>query len=206
MKPYWEENGISIYHGDCLDIAPELTADCMVTDPPYGMKYQSGWKKSSRVAGDQTTTARDKALGLWGDKPAFVFGRWSVPRPAGTRMLLIWNKGDWPGMGDLKSPWGPSTEEIYVIGRGFIGKRSGQIIHDPKRPNGNSFHPTEKPQGLMRKLIESCPPHWVIIDPFMGSGSTLVACRDLGRKCIGIEMEAKYCDIAIKRLEWKGAA
>jgi DNA modification methylase len=200
VKPYFTDGAVTIYHGDCREILPQLTYDCIVTDPPYGMAYQSGWKESSAVANDETPAVRDEVLALRGDKPALVFGRWSVARPLGARELLIWDKGDWPGMGDLSLPWGPSTEEIYVLGAGFVGKRRGQILRDPKRPSGDSAnHPTEKPIGLMEMLVRACPPG-VILDPFMGSGSTLVAAKNLGRRAIGIELEEKYCRVAVNRL------
>lgn len=103
-------------------------------------------------------------------------------------------------MGDLSLPWGPSTEEIYVLGDGFVGKRRGQIIRDPKRPSGaKAKHPNEKPIGLMEILIRACPPG-VIVDPFMGSGTTLVAAKNLGRRAIGIELSERYCEIAVRRL------
>ncbi len=197
--PYYDHGGITIYHGDCLEILPHLSADWLVSDPPYGMAYQSGWRESSSVANDNSTDTRDRMLGIWGDRPGLVFGRWSAPRPSATRMLLIWDKGNWPGMGDLALPWGPSTEEIYVLGGGFSGKRSGQILRDPKRPTGAAFHPTEKPVGLMEQLIGACP-SGTVVDPFMGSGSTLVAAKGLGRRAVGIELVEKYCEIAVKRL------
>lgn len=200
-SPYYNRDGITIYHGDCRPLlaAGIIDADVLVSDPPYGMAYQSGWNEASAVANDDTPDARDTVLALWSPRPALVFGRWSVPRPAATRMLLIWDKGDWPGMGDLKLPWGPSTEEIYVIGDGWRGKRGGQILRNPARPNAQSVHPTEKPVGLMEKLIAACPPG-IILDPFMGSGTTLVAARNLGRRAVGCEIEQRYCEVAIKRL------
>lgn len=196
MKPYYEQDGITIYHGDCRDITPQ--ADVMVTDPPYGMGYQSGWKDSSNVSGDDDTTIRDEVLSRWQDRPALVFGRWSCPRPLKVKIVLYWDKGDWPGMGDLTLPWGPSTEEIYVLGAGFVGKRRGQILSVPRRIT-SGHHPTEKPVELMKELLWSCP-EGVILDPFMGSGSTLVAAKELGRRAIGIEIEKKYCEIAVVRL------
>lgn len=200
MRPYYDDAGIAIYHGDCREILPHIQADVLVTDPPYGMAYQSGWKESSKIANDDSTEHRDWVLDHWGTRPAFVFGRWSVPRPAGARERLIWDKGDWPGMGDLSLPWGPSTEDVYVLGEGFVGKRRGQILRDPKRPSGDrALHPNEKPIGLMEMLIGACPPG-VIVDPFCGSGSTLVAAKNLGRRAIGIELEERYCEIAARRL------
>lgn len=201
MRPYHEDPcGIVIYHGDCREILPHIAADVLVTDPPYGMAYQSGWKASSSIANDDTTEHRDWVIEKWGGRPALVFGKWSVCRPVGTRELLIWDKGDWPGMGDLSLPWGPSTEEIYVLGEGFVGKRRGQILRDPKRPSGEkALHPNEKPIGLMELLVRACPPG-VIVDPFAGSGPTLVASKNLGRRAVGIELEERYCEIAARRL------
>jgi DNA modification methylase len=199
VRPYYEHGGITIYHGDCREISEAwLAADVLVTDPPYGMAYKSGYLARG-IANDSDTSARDDALRLWGEKrPALVFGRWDCPHPPGARIALTWDKGDWPGMGDLKLPWGPSTEEIYVLGEGFVGRRSGSVIR-VDRLTGNTIHPNEKPLALLARLIERCP-DGVIADPFMGSGSTLVAVKGLGRRAIGIEIEEKYCEIAAKRL------
>lgn len=197
LKPYYEEAGIVIYHGNAAEIIPSLQADVMVTDPPYGMAYSSGWQARA-IANDHDTSMRDAVLAHWGDRPALVFGRWDCPHPAQAKIMLTWDKGDWPGMGDLAMPWGPSTEEIYVLGNGFIGKRGGSIVRFD-RLTGNIIHPNEKPLGLIKKLLEKCPPG-TILDPFMGSGTTLRAAKDLGRKAIGIEIEEKYCEIAVNRL------
>jgi DNA modification methylase len=116
-------------------------------------------------------------------------------------MVLTWDKGDWPGMGDLTLPWGPSTEEIYVLGSGFTGKRGGSIVRDPSRPTGTTaLHPSEKPIGLMELLLRRCP-LGTVLDPFAGSGTTLVAAKNLGRRAIGIEIEERYCEIAACRLD-----
>lgn len=198
MEPYYRDNHLTIYHGDCRELLGQITADVLVTDPPYGMAYASGWSGAT-IAGDQDTTARDGILSRWAPKPALVFGRWSCPRPLRTRHVLIWDKGDWPGMGDLKLPWGPSYEEVYVIGNGWQGQRRGSILRDPRRPSGETaHHPTEKPTGIMAMLLQSCP-DGVVLDPFMGSGSTLRAAKDLGRHAIGIELEERYCEVAAKR-------
>ena len=99
-------------------------------------------------------------------------------------------------------PWGPAHEEVYVLGEGWSGKRRPNVYHaktygasSADRPD----HPTPKPVGLMESLIAYCPPG-VIADPFAGSGSTLVAARNLGRRAIGIEIEERYCEIAAGRM------
>ena len=136
-----------------------------------------------------------------GNRPALIFGTWRAERPRDARTLLIWDKG-LVGMGALDLPWGPSHEEIYVLGTGFVGKRGKSVIHiqglssnDPARFG----HPTPKPVPLMETLIAHCPPG-CIADPFAGSGSTLVAAKLLGRKAVGVELEEKYCEIAARRL------
>lgn len=197
MKPYYQDSAVTIYHGDCRQIRAWLEADVILTDPPYGMSYKSGWSGQS-IANDEDTTARDEALRLWGEKPALVFGRWNCHHPTGTKITLTWDKGDWPGMGDLAMPWGPSTEEIYVLGSGFIGKRSGTIVR-ADRITGSMAHPNEKPLAVLYRLLEKCPAG-TIADPFMGIGSTLRAAKDLGRKAIGIEIEERYCEIAARRM------
>lgn len=202
MKPYFQNDLITLYHGDCLEITEWLSADVLVTDPPYGMSYDSNrvkGRESQSIKNDASIEARDKALAFWGTKPALVFGTWRVERPKNTRNLLIWSKGDDPGMGDLSMPWGLSHEEIYVLGTGFVGKRESSVIKANKPPVSNRpDHPTPKPVGLMEKLIEKT--QGTIADPFAGSGATLVAARNLGRKAIGIELEEKYCELIANRL------
>jgi DNA modification methylase len=106
-------------------------------------------------------------------------------------------------MGDLTVPWKPSDQEIYVLGHGFVGRRDTNVLRvapvQATARNGR-VHPHEKPVGLMRLLIAKCPPDALIIDPFMGSGSTLVAAKELGRRAVGIEIDADYCSVAIARL------
>jgi len=199
MTLYYQDEYVTLYHGDCLEVDAWLVADVLVTDPPYGIAYKSGWTKRKEIANDQSVDIRDKALAIWGQGPALVFGTWRVQRPANIKNLLVWSKGDDPGMGDLSLPWGNSHEEIYVLGKGFIGQRGSSVIKANKPPVANRpDHPTPKPVGLMENLIEKTV--GVIADPFAGSGSTLLAARNLGRHAIGVELEEKYCELIAKRL------
>ena len=204
-KPYYQDDLVTLYHGDCLEITDWLAADVMVTDPPYGIKYSSGQRfaspKSSLIFSDDSLDVRDTVISMWSG-PALVFGTWKRTRPLGISALLIWDKGACPGMGDLTIPWGLSFEEIYVIGRGFMGPRGPGVLRvtGKKGAEVTKFnHPTPKPVDLMAQLIRKCPPG-VIADPFVGSGTTLVAAKGLGRRAIGIEIEERYCEIAAKRL------
>jgi DNA modification methylase len=195
--------------GDCRDILPTLSGvGALVMDPPYGMAYKSGyatdalWAAGKTIAGDESTEARDAALAWAGDLPTLCFGTWRIARPAATKMVLIWDKGGALGMGDLSIPWKPDHEEIYVLGKGFIGSRdSGSVIRHPpvqSMAKNGRLHPTEKPVGLMKKLIAKVP--GTILDPFMGSGSTGVAALLEGREFIGIEREEVFFEIACRRL------
>lgn len=226
MTSYYEDDLVTLYHGDCLsdEILPLwLAADVLVTDPPYGIGYRaarsSGRNKDDRrersralaaegkqrIAADRDVAARDAVLERWPpDSPGLVFGHWRAPRPSNVRQRLLWVKSD-PGTGLSGHPWVTKDEEIYVIGRTqtqFLGPaRSGVYV----TPEGRSAyvkkigHPTPKPVGLMEALLTKCPPG-TIADPFAGSGSTLVAAKQLGRRAIGVELEERYCEIAARRL------
>ena len=209
MEPYYADDSVTLYHGDCREVTAWLKADVLVTDPPYGMALRSGRGGAfgdSTIANDADTTVRDVALDLWGNRPALVFGRWSVERPSATRMVLTWEKGEHVGMGDLSLPWKPNTEEIYVLGAGFVGHRGGSVLKCNaiagtvgQAGKGTRHHPTEKPTALMGALIRKCPPG-VIADPFAGSGATLLAARTEGRRAIGVEEREDYCEVIAKRL------
>jgi hypothetical protein len=209
--PYYQDEAVCIYHGDCCEVLDAwVSADVLVSDPPYGIRYASG--KTGHyggtalpgIVGDDDVTLRDTVLDAWGDRPAVVFGSWRRPRPAACRVVLTWDKGDHVGMGDLSLPWKPNTEEIYILGSGFTGHRGGSVLRFNAAVTWNStthgrVHPHQKPVALMIDLLRKCPTG-VVVDPFMGSGTTLVAAKRLGRKAIGIELERTYCDLAIERL------
>lgn len=209
MTPYYADDLVELYLGDWRDVPAVLHADVAVTDPPYGMALRSGrggYFDDSTIAGDDDTAERDEFLARWADRPGLVFGRWSVRRPPRTRMVLTWDKGEHVGMGDLSLPWKPNTEEVYVLGSGFTGHRGTSVLRHlaiagtvGQGAKGTRLHPTEKPVGLMRELIAKCPPG-VIVDPFAGSGTTLRAAKDLGRRAIGVEKVERYCQAAASRL------
>lgn len=203
--PYYQDDAVTLFHGDCLEGEEWLQADTLVTDPPYGIDYQSGARRVSMarsIVGDKDTSLRDEVLARWGDKPALVFGTWRIPRPAGTHTRLIWDTKGALGMGNLSVPWKPSDQEIYVIGSGFVGRRTSNVLSfapvQAMASNGR-LHPHEKPVPLMAELIRKCPPG-VIADTSIGSGSTLVAAKQEGRVAIGFEIDEAYCEIAAKRL------
>ena len=211
MTPYYADEWVNLYHGDCLEVAAWLEADVLVTDPPYGMAFDSGHvpgRTPRPIAGDDTTATRDAAREAWGDtRPWLMFGTWRQPRPRGTQQVLVWDKTDGvgPGMGDLGAAFGTSHEEIYLGGawrkqsarRGSV-LRTSYAMGNPSGLVARMGHPTPKPVDLMSVLLQSSS--GTIADPFAGSGSTLVAAKALGRKAIGVELEERYCEIAARRL------
>jgi DNA modification methylase len=212
MNPYFERDGIAIYHGDCREILPTLTepVDLVLTDPPYGISYATNYTVggvgaswlNTVIENDTSTSARDWVV-EWADAtPMLVFGTWKQPPPLGTRGVLVWDKGPAFGMGDLSLPWKPSFELIYVIGQGFSGHRDEGVLKGFTNVSWESkgrCHPNEKPVSLLRYLISKTNAE-TIYDPFGGSGTTMRACMDLGRRGVMIEIEERYCEIAANRL------
>jgi hypothetical protein len=202
---FYSDDLVTLLHGDCLQLDYWLDADLLITDPPYGIGFSGRGKVYTHdaIEGDLDTDARDQVLHLWGNRPALVFGHWQQPHPAGTREVLIWDKGANPGLGNTDLPWGRSTEEIYVLGKGYHGRRGTNVMRQRTYPNVGTMrpdHPTPKPVALIEALILRCPPG-VIADPFAGSGATLIAAKALGRHSIGVEIDERYCEIAAQRLQ-----
>lgn len=199
--PYYQDDLVTLYHGDCLEVDDWLKADVLVSDPPYGMDYQSNWGDHDHIAGDADARLREAVLRMWGqEKGALIFGTWRVEKPRGVRQLIVWDKGESPGMGDLSLPWGPSHEDIYALGKtGFKGPRGPSVIRAKTVPvNNRPNHPTPKPIGLMEVLISKTV--GVVGDPFAGSGATLIAARNLGRRAVGVEVKERYCEEVAKQL------
>jgi site-specific DNA-methyltransferase (adenine-specific) len=212
--PYWSDDLVTLYHGDCRDILPNLDpADLVLTDPPYGVTYVSNMavgRGTIPITNDGTRLAlalQRQVIPLLRARHVLWFTRWDawpdVWMELGgwfpLRGLLIWDKGT-PGMGDLNH-WGPSYELIASAGSGkTVGSRDQSILRYPPVPSANRNHPTEKPPSLLEYLIAKIGPA-TVLDPFAGSGSTLIAARNLGRKVIGIEIEERYCEIAARRLD-----
>ncbi|UOR02040.1 site-specific DNA-methyltransferase [Leucobacter allii] len=203
---------MTLYHGNSRDLDEWRSAEVLVSDVPYGIDYRSNSRRvtlARSIEGDKDTVARDTAIKLFREShqlgteaPALIFGTWRIPRPEGTRQVLVWDTKGALGMGAMDLPWKPAHQEIYVLGKGFVGHRSSDVITAaPVQSMGKNgrVHPHQKPVALMEALIEKCPPG-VIADPFAGSGSTLIAARNLGRKIIGVELEERYCEVIANRL------
>lgn len=222
----YQTDRVTLYAGDCADLVGTLpTVDLIATDPPYGVKWDSGRNggRFGPLLGDDGTLDVPGLLGnltrahLRNRRHVYVFGyrpdQLTEPMQLGGTAELVWDKCS-TGPGDLTQPWGPSHERITFgvradrpSHRAEGGKlaarlRAGSILRH-QRPSGRAVnrHPTEKPVPLMGELIESSSSRGeVVLDPFAGSGSTLVAAVLTGRRAIGCELDPRYVDVACRRL------
>lgn len=204
MVPYYEDELVTIYHAPAAEAWDWLGADVLLTDPPFGIDYQTradrrdGFPRS--IEGDKDTLARDEVLAGWGQvRPALVFGSWKARAPGGERTRLVWDQDGALGMGDLSLPWKPSWQVIHVIGGPWAGSRDcGSVLRCPPVQSVGRVHPHEKPVRLLSMLLAKCIPG-TVADPFMGSGSTLVAAKRDGRRAIGCDVDERYCETAATR-------
>jgi len=219
MNPYYQKDGITIYHGDCLEIMPGLgKVDAVVTDPPYGMNLGSHGGANDKRARElrrggyasyedtpdnyqeKVVPAIARALGM--SNRGAVFGPapsiWGLPVPDALGGVFI------PAACG-RSPWGFQNLApvcFYGVAPDLNLGAKNTTIRASGRSDPESGHPCPKPLPWMVWVIDlASRPGETILDPFLGSGTTLVACRKLGREGIGIEIEEKYCEIAARRLE-----
>jgi hypothetical protein len=211
VEPYYRDDLVTLYHGDCREITEWLTADVLVTDPPYGIGWRRhvGGRGKTRgtghagIAGDADTAVRDTILSSWETRPALVFGSFRVAPPKTVRETLVYRKPADAGVVGSTTGFRRDVEPIYLLGnwprrparRSALAEARGGICNAVMRTG----HPHTKPLDVMEQLIDACPPG-AIADPFAGSGSTLVAARNLGRRAIGVEMEERHCETAARRL------
>lgn len=203
MKPYYQDDWVTIYHGDCRDILPKISlVDLAITDPPYGvgLEYKSyedseeNWFSLMHdVIPKMTQVAQMTIFPSCQIKRLVWFYKTYPPD-----WLIAWHKGS-PGH---VSAIGFNDWEPLVV----YGRTKGLSMHDflsvcNDEKMGSYGHPCPKPLRWATWLIErACPKNGSIVDPFTGSGTTLRAAKDLGRKAIGIEIEEKYCEIAARRM------
>ena len=205
MNPYYDHAGITIYHADCRDILPGIGADVLVTDPPYGVEFEGKATKHTIQKPGGYIGKDDALIG-----PAVVSSILPMVKRAAVFTGIV-NLAAYPASRDIGCVYCPSGAGIGRWGFTcfhpvlFYGSRPSNTL----RPTSiESFataktpgHPCPKPVKWMLWLISlACLEGETILDPFMGSGTTLVAAKQLGRKAIGIEIEEKYCEIAVQRL------
>ena len=200
----------TLYLGDCRDILPTLgKVDAVVTDPPYGIGYDKAAAKSSgSQSGGMLAAKRHYEATDWDSAPpsadllnaVIACGRWAIlfggnyfGLPA-SRCWLVWDKEVNGEFADCELAWTNIDKPVRRIRHMWNGMlRKGQ--------EERNDHPTQKPLGVMKWAIGHAPHSPTILDPFMGSGTTGVAAVQMGRDFVGIEREAKYFDIACKRIE-----
>lgn len=206
-----------LHLGDCLEFMRTLEAgsvDAVITDPPYGITYQSNMgagRGTKPITNDGTRISLRlyaRVMPLLKANHILWFTRWDawpdvweiLGQHFPLRGLLVWDKGT-PGMGDL-CHWGPSYELIASAGYAKInGSRDGSVLRYRTVPGRDRNHPTEKPVELLAYLIEKITqPGDLVFDPFMGSGTTGVACMQTGRRFVGCELDEGYFKIAEKRI------
>ena len=225
MKPFFQSNGITIYHADCRAVLPRLPAssiDAVITDPPYGIGYQSAQRKlrpdlPTSVTGDESLNSLRDSLpmidqALKADRHAYVF---AAPMRIGeavdavaeywrVKNVLVWDKGNAGSKGDCLAGYSLNWEAIVYANKGrrpLYGKRPRCIYRYDWQAWRDPVHPTVKPEAIMQWLMQkSSEAGELVLDPFMGSGVTLLAAAALGRRAIGIELEERYCEVAAERL------
>jgi len=209
VKPYFEADGIAIYHGDCAVIAPTLGRfDLLCGDPPYGIGEARG---KNRKRGNRAAP-RDYGSAEWDDAPPSgelltslrglatwqcLFGGNYFALPP-SPCWLVWDKTGRSStdMADCELAWTNYTGAVRLKRHLWSGYWQQDMAHKEER-----VHPTQKPLAVMSWAIGLCPETPTsVLDPFMGSGTTLRACKDLGICAVGIEREERYCEIAARRI------
>ena len=201
MKPYYEADGITIYHGDCLDILPGLSADAIITDPPYGVNFDYGTPDYDDGAKNYQSWVAERFAACRRAAPlvlltAGIANLWHYPKPS---WVLCWAK---PGSTRRNELGGFNEwEPVLVYGKRRIYNDFKYLPDCSNHSDSDIGHPCPKPLRLLLWLVSICSdPGTMILDPFVGAGTTLRAAKDLGRKAIGIEIEERYCEIAAKRM------
>jgi site-specific DNA-methyltransferase (adenine-specific)/modification methylase len=193
VKPYYEENGIVIFNSDCREILPTLPkVDLVLTDPPYGinacnMTLGNGKKDFHRGDWDKDKPdlswmlAMESKLCVWG-------GNYFTDVLPPTNHWLVWHKViDGVSFSECELAWTNYGCNVRHLSHHWAGEQK--------------LHPTMKPLGVISWALSKCPGDvQTVLDPFMGSGTTLVACKQAGLRCTGIEREERYCEVAANRL------
>jgi DNA modification methylase len=208
MKPYYEQDGIVIYHGQAECILPYLAqADLLLTDPPYGIGEARGKNKSR----GKLAVSRDYGVSDWDDSPpprwlldqAIAHTKWQIVFGGNYFHLppakgwLVWDKenGD-SDFADCELAWTNLDKAVRRLSYRWAG-----MLQEPGCPREIRVHPTQKPEAVIRWALMQAPADVrTVLDPFMGSGTTLVAAKRLGRQAIGIERDERYCEAAAERL------
>lgn len=218
-KDGWESGINHVWNADCLEalkLIPDKSIDLVVTDPPYGVNYEGGHNKNKRekLVNDEKPVVYGQLFNQIhrllkdGSGGAYVFYATSCEHEVFKNIplkyqCLIWNKTN-ATFASFNARYHHVYEPFLYLTNGSPTKWNGgtqqRSIWNFKKSN-TMLHPTQKPIDLINKMIlNSSNEDEIVLDPFLGSGTTAVAAKHLGRKFIGIEISKKYCEIAEKRL------
>lgn len=210
-----------VHFGDWREQEPDWPRPFVyVSDVPYGIDYLSGFtgrhpratdRRALQVSckGDVDTSERDAAMAVEGWQAAAIFGPGDIlktPPWGEARALLIMDKGNGVGMGDLAFPWRPNYETVAIYGKGWSGKRTSSVLQSRVVGFGRSSasngrqHPHEKDLQVVTELVSKAPPSLPVVDPFLGGGTTAVVCALLGREFWGAEIDPQYEPVIRGRL------
>lgn len=202
-----------LWLGDCREILPSLPkVDAVITDPPYGIAWTKPLLDSANsrahegIANDHDTGVRDEALELCAGIRAIVFGSFQAPFPRDVRQVLIWQKPGDAGLFGTVAGYRRDVEPIFLCGKWPAEPVARSSVMRGKasfrgHAGAESNHPHVKPVDLMERLILAAKDVDLVLDPFMGSGSTGVACINLGRRFIGCELDPAHFETACRRIE-----
>jgi site-specific DNA-methyltransferase (adenine-specific) len=213
---YYRDELVTLYHGDCREVLPTLDGvTAIVTDPPYGIGLQTNYGTRGRSA---AACSNDYGVGMIGDSGPFdpahllayprvvLFGanHYSDRLPK-SACWLVWDKLDGltsrRDQADVELIWTNKCAPARLFSHRWMG-----MLKASER-GSRRVHPTQKPVDLMRwVLLATTDERDVIADPYAGSGSTLLAARDLGRRSIGVEIDERYCEVIANRLSAQVAA
>lgn len=201
MKPYWqsEKHGLRLFHGDCLALLPELAAageefDLCLTDPPYGVA-KAAWNVEFPVEWIALAEAIAPRLAVMPGNMALMKCGRAVSEYRECIVLRNLN-------GMTRGPLGFGNWIPVVLSGKWEVRSEPNVLNFIVRMDGVDWHPAQKPiEAIVRFCEKWTDPGWRVLDPFLGSGTTLVACYRLGRSGVGIEISEEYCDLAARRLE-----
>ncbi len=215
MKPYYQDEsaGITIYNCDCREILPTILLvdeiDLALTDPPYGQALANHGRNDGRrrrtdfaIVGDESGAVGQAVIDSLQEYPLIAFSAPMLPWKGSWDQYLVWDKGlSVGGGGDPETRWKFSWEMIQVSGLGpLTGQRDGSVLRFHVNPMDSADHPAEKPLSLVKYLLKKAGYPRTVVDPFCGTGTTIVAAKSLGLSAVGIEIEERYCEIAARRL------
>ncbi len=236
MKPYYDEDGVTIYHGDCFDLLHDLppqSIGAVITDPPYSsggaFRGDRAQQTSTKYVNSETAAYRPEFAGDNRDQRSFLAwcslwlnaARKASVDGAPVACFIDWRQlpimtdaiqaggWTWRGIAPWSKKFGRPSKAGFSSACEFVawGSNGPSVERDDYPPGifecvpqADREHIAQKPEPVMQWVVRIAPPGAVVLDPFMGSGSTLVAARNLSHKVIGIEVDERYCEVAAKRL------